>query len=81
MNENKRVIKAFVAICVLFLVIICYLTVFELFFKEDIIDDPYNRRIGEVGKGGTTTEIVLQGDCLWYNRIVRYGTEKGDHGC
>jgi peptidoglycan glycosyltransferase len=51
MNENKRIIKAFLILGALFVLLIGYLSYFELFLKADVVQNPYNRRIWEVDTG------------------------------
>jgi peptidoglycan glycosyltransferase len=43
-KENRKIISVLILLSGLFLVIICYLTYFELFLKDDIITSAYNRR-------------------------------------
>lgn len=48
MNVNRRIIHALILICGLFLSLIIYLSYFELFMKEKISSNSYNRRELEV---------------------------------
>ncbi|NTW71067.1 MAG: peptidoglycan glycosyltransferase [Eubacteriaceae bacterium] len=50
MNQNKRVIHILVVMSVLFLSIIGYLSYFELFMKEDIITNNFNKRQTEYAR-------------------------------
>lgn len=44
MKENKKALRVLAAVCVLFLSLIGYLTYFEVFLKESVVANPYNKR-------------------------------------
>ena len=47
MQENKRVIHILIAICLLFFTLISYLTYFELFTRNTVVNNSYNKRLWE----------------------------------
>ncbi len=63
-NQNKRIIHAMILMCFLFLSIIIYLTYFELFVKDGILNNTYNRRLVEY------EDTTLRGSILDRNGIV-----------
>lgn len=70
MNENRRVIKGFIILSLLFVLIIGYLSVFELFWKDDIIQNSYNRRIWDVDTGRIRGSILdRDGQILAYSEL------------
>ncbi|QSX08619.1 peptidoglycan glycosyltransferase [Alkalibacter rhizosphaerae] len=76
MNENKRVLKGFLFIGVLFVLLIGYLTYFELFLKEDIVQNTYNRRIWEVDTGRIRGSILdRNGETLAYSESTEDDTQ------
>ena len=48
MNMKRRTIYALVFVSSLFLILVVYLTYFELFEKDRIVSNPYNRRQYEI---------------------------------
>lgn len=50
-NEDKRIVKGFLFLGALFVLLIGFLTTFEVFFKEKVVNNSYNRRIWEMDTG------------------------------
>lgn len=74
MKENKKVINILIAMSVLFLSLIAYITYFELFVKEDIIINSYNQRQRE------TEEGTVRGRILDKNGVVLAESTKTETG-
>lgn len=64
MNINRKIIHSLVIVSILFLALIVYLSYFELFTRDKIISNSYNRRQYE------TEEKVLRGSITDRNGIV-----------
>lgn len=63
-QQNKRIIHVMVLICFLFLCIVVYLTYFEVFVKDKILSNSYNRRLWE------QEDTTLRGSILDRNGTV-----------
>ncbi len=68
----NRIIHALVAVCLMFLSLVAYLTYFELFNKSKIINNPYNRRQYEM------EEKTLRGSIFDRNGVVLAESEFSD---
>ena len=79
MNTNKRIIRALVVICLLFLSLMTYLVWFNMFQADEVASSPYNKRQWEderyvkrgniySSEGNLLAETIVDGD----SRIRNY---------
>ena len=64
MKTDRRIIHAVIGVCLLFILLIAYLTYFEIFMKDKVINNSYNQRLDE------DENSVLRGDILDRNGKV-----------
>ncbi|RCX18828.1 peptidoglycan glycosyltransferase [Anaerobacterium chartisolvens] len=74
MKENKRIVHMLIAVCILFLSLVVYLTYFELFWKNSIASNSYNRRQWD------REERVIRGSISDRNGTVLAKSEKQKEG-
>jgi len=67
---NKRIIKVLITVSFMFLSIIVYLTCFELFMKDKILDNPYNQRNWE------KEDNTIRGSIYDRNKVLLAGNEQ-----
>jgi len=72
--ENKRIIRVLISLCVLFFILIGYLTYFQLFQSNRLASNPYNKRILEAENS------TLRGSIYDRNGIVLASSKKTKTG-
>ncbi|MBF7095727.1 peptidoglycan D,D-transpeptidase FtsI family protein [Alkalibacter mobilis] len=73
MSENKKMLKIFVFISILFITVICYLSYFEIFLKEEVVNNSYNKRMW------ITSSDRLRGSIMDRNgEVLAYSTFNND---
>lgn len=73
MKTDRKIIHAVIGVCLLFSLLIAYLTYFELFMKDSIINNSYNQRLNENESG------VLRGSILDRNgKVLAKSRMSGD---
>ncbi|MDQ2084824.1 penicillin-binding transpeptidase domain-containing protein [Herbivorax sp. ANBcel31] len=73
MDVNKKIIRVLIIMCVLFFLIVAYLTYWQIFEGENMMQNVYNRRNNEI------EENTMRGSILDRNEVVlAYSEKNGD---
>lgn len=76
-NENKRIVKGFLFLGALFVFLIGFLTTFEVFLKDDVVNNAYNRRIWDMDTGRIRGSIFdRSGTLLAYSQENAEGRQE-----